>query len=605
MASAKVTIKELDLSTRVPSFPGVYSGIVIPALKGPVNEAFLCTSETALLKTFTPDGEIAVGDDLSFFSALAYLEKGNKLWVVRSANSPLHGGVSVESADSTTVSASFVTGEDDPENDHSFGVDEVFAITGSNPGDWCNDISILLYNYRASETFTVTVVGDTLTVTQDWATGSAVILSPTTTLPAPLAINTVYYCIRINSTTVKLATTLANAIAGTEITLTDAGTGVHTIALVTEKAKEVDSFLIEIYKNSVLVESWPVSRKKIKDGFGQNMYIEDVLEGSNYIRAIDNVAELDTVLPADILTAVSLGGGTDGGVVTDSHMVTALDKLKNPNDIPLTLILDGGWTTSTYQLQLVIVAEARNAFAIMSIPYSAQATTNYLNEIVEYKRLTLNVDSSFASLMVPHVQVYDKANDRHLWVSPDGYNAAQISETAGNREIWISAAGHKRGVINVEDVKIRFEEGELDYIADNSINPIRFIPGRGIKIWGAKTTLSRPSHLQHASVRFMLMVVEPAIQVALEDFLWESNTPASRATARILIEAYLGWIKARGGVRSFQVVCDTSNNLEEDIAAGRMVIWVLVEPVVPILQIPVTVAIVKSGSSYSLAVQSL
>ncbi len=61
-------------------------------------------------------------------------------------------------------------------------------------------------------------------------TGTRVQVSTTTTLPAPLAAATNYYLIRITDTTFKLATTYANAIAGTAIDITTTGTGTHTVA---------------------------------------------------------------------------------------------------------------------------------------------------------------------------------------------------------------------------------------------------------------------------------------------------------------------------------------------------------------------------------------
>lgn len=59
-------------------------------------------------------------------------------------------------------------------------------------------------------------------------TGQIVQVSTTTTLPDPLAVTTDYYVIVVDTTKFKLATTLANALAGTEIDITDAGTGTHT-----------------------------------------------------------------------------------------------------------------------------------------------------------------------------------------------------------------------------------------------------------------------------------------------------------------------------------------------------------------------------------------
>lgn len=54
-------------------------------------------------------------------------------------------------------------------------------------------------------------------------------LTTTTTLPAGLSLATDYYVIKVTDTTCKFATSYANAVAGTAIDITDAGTGTHTI----------------------------------------------------------------------------------------------------------------------------------------------------------------------------------------------------------------------------------------------------------------------------------------------------------------------------------------------------------------------------------------
>lgn len=54
-------------------------------------------------------------------------------------------------------------------------------------------------------------------------------LTTTTTLPAGLATATDYYVIKVTDLTCKFATSYANAVAGTAINITDAGTGTHTI----------------------------------------------------------------------------------------------------------------------------------------------------------------------------------------------------------------------------------------------------------------------------------------------------------------------------------------------------------------------------------------
>lgn len=65
--------------------------------------------------------------------------------------------------------------------------------------------------------------------TDTWITGMKVQMTTTNTLPTGLSLATDYYVIRASSTSLKFATSLANAVAGTAIAWTNDGTGNHTI----------------------------------------------------------------------------------------------------------------------------------------------------------------------------------------------------------------------------------------------------------------------------------------------------------------------------------------------------------------------------------------
>lgn len=86
-----------------------------------------------------------------------------------------------------------------------------------------------------SDTFTADAGSDlctwtsTANIPSNLLTGTRVRLTTTTTLPGGLATATDYYFIRMSDTTFELATSYANAIAGTQINITDAGTGTHTV----------------------------------------------------------------------------------------------------------------------------------------------------------------------------------------------------------------------------------------------------------------------------------------------------------------------------------------------------------------------------------------
>ncbi len=64
---------------------------------------------------------------------------------------------------------------------------------------------------------------------QNVLTGTRVRLTTSGTLPAGLALATDYYVIKVSDTTFELASSYANAVAGTQINITDAGTGTHTV----------------------------------------------------------------------------------------------------------------------------------------------------------------------------------------------------------------------------------------------------------------------------------------------------------------------------------------------------------------------------------------
>lgn len=106
-----------------------------------------------------------------------------------------------------------------------------------------NVVGYMTTNYRdivagnevqAERTFTVNTGTDVLTLSasRGWTTGMGPIqVRSSTTLPAGLALSTDYYWIEVSSTTGKLATSYANAMAGTAIDITTTGTGTHSIGM--------------------------------------------------------------------------------------------------------------------------------------------------------------------------------------------------------------------------------------------------------------------------------------------------------------------------------------------------------------------------------------
>lgn len=80
-------------------------------------------------------------------------------------------------------------------------------------------------------TFTVTIAtpGVATLTAHGMRTGQMVYLTTTGALPTGLSANTAYYVIRVTADTFRLATSLANALAGTAINTTGSQSGTHTL----------------------------------------------------------------------------------------------------------------------------------------------------------------------------------------------------------------------------------------------------------------------------------------------------------------------------------------------------------------------------------------
>lgn len=109
------------------------------------------------------------------------------------------------------------------------GYYRVTSVTTITAQATTNTISTRTATFTADASTDIMTYTSTASIPSNLLTGTRVRCTTTTTLPAPLALATDYYLIRISDTTYKLATTYANAIANTAINITDAGTGTHTL----------------------------------------------------------------------------------------------------------------------------------------------------------------------------------------------------------------------------------------------------------------------------------------------------------------------------------------------------------------------------------------
>lgn len=109
------------------------------------------------------------------------------------------------------------------------GYYRVTSVTTITAQATTNTISTRTATFTADASTDIMTYTSVTSLPSNLLTGTRVRCTTTTTLPAPLATATDYYLIKVTDGTYKLATSYANAIAGTAINITDAGTGTHTL----------------------------------------------------------------------------------------------------------------------------------------------------------------------------------------------------------------------------------------------------------------------------------------------------------------------------------------------------------------------------------------
>ena len=284
--------------------------------------------------------------------------------------------------------------------------------------------------------------------------------------------------------------------------------------------------------------------------------------------------------------------------------MAAADLINNKTTFPIKLLLDGGWTTPTYQRKLNAIAESRmDCLAVLSTPYSAEDSASYVQDIVNYRKETLNINSYWSTLYTPHVQIYDQYNDRNIWIGAASSAAATISQIATSFAPWYPPAGFNRGTLSsVSDVKHRFNEAQMDLLCENQINPVAFFSGEGIVLWGNQTLYSRPSALQCLNVMLLIITVMPEIAKSLKYYLFEFNDEDNRGLIDTMINDYMKTVKTNKGVYDFQVSVHAS---DDDVDNGRLRVDLLIKPTRDINEITFRLVPVKTGASFSTSLEIL
>jgi uncharacterized protein len=205
-------------------------------------------------------------------------------------------------------------------------------------------------------------------------------------------------------------------------------------------------------------------------------------------------------------------------------------------------------------------------------------------QVKEWRTDKAGYDSKYAALYYPWFSVVDPLTGTNMPVPPSGHIAGVWARNDDTRGVHKAPANEVvRGALGLATQLTKHEHDLLNPIG---INCIRAFPGRGIRVWGART-LSSEAEWRYLNVRRLFNYLEESILAGTQWVVFEPNDDALWARIRRTISAFLvnEWRKgALFGLtpdEAFYVKCDRETNPAEGIDAGQVVCEVGVAPVKP------------------------
>lgn len=146
----------------------------------------------------------------------------------------------------------------------------------------------------------------------------------------------------------------------------------------------------------------------------------------------------------------------------------------------------------------------------------------------------------------------------------------------------VSAVGYVTGALGgaTEFNELALNQGQRDSLYEPvvNINPITFFPGRGILVWGQKTSQADTSARDRVNVERMLRLIKRALRKNTMSFIFQPNDKITRDNLKAVIDGYLGDILVKRGLYDYVTQCDESNNTGDRIDRNEMYADVALKP---------------------------
>ena len=284
---------------------------------------------------------------------------------------------------------------------------------------------------------------------------------------------------------------------------------------------------------------------------------------------------------------LTLTGGSDGSVqklTADTYLGkddgpgkrTALQAFQENSSVSIMAI--PGVTMPEVQSALIAFCEnKKSCFAILDIPMELTKT----NDVANFRDM---YDSTYAAMYHPWLQMYDAGAKRPAYFPPSGAMAGIYARSDNERGVHKAPANEV--VRGCTGLSCSYNNGEQDILNPVGVNLIRAFPGRGIRVWGART-ISSNGLWKYVNVRRLFIYVEESIKASTNWVVFEPNSETLWSRVTRTIETFLATCWRDGALagsspdQAFFVECGPTTMTQDDIDNGRLICQIGIAPVKP------------------------
>jgi phage tail sheath protein FI len=320
---------------------------------------------------------------------------------------------------------------------------------------------------------------------------------------------------------------------------------------------------------------------------------------ANESTLVEVVAPLPAGPPANAPAtgAVTDGSGNDGADVDADDYTTGTDFRLNKlglyalEDVDLVNLVvvppytDDGEVQSAVLSDAIAYAHERRAFVILDPPKSfttVEATTTAVNAITT---------SRDAAVYYPRIRKPDPLRDNQLATfAPAGAIAGVIARTDATRGVWKAPAGLDARVDGVSELSVPLTDLEIGRLNPLGVNCLRFAPGAGHVVWGARTRDGNDrnaSEWKYVPVRRTALFLEESLYRGTQWVVFEPNDAPLWAQIRLNVGAFMNNLFRQGAFagttpkEAYFVKCDAETTTQDDVNLGVVNIIVGFAPLKP------------------------